>query len=59
MKHLGDGCTEADIKTYVHKLIGSQPKHRVASVNIAYDNLQEIRDCTSPPSYFTPYPGLI
>ena len=46
MKNLGDSCNEQDIKTYIQKLIGTQPKHKVASVNIAFDNLSEIRNCT-------------
>ena len=46
MKNLASGCVEADVKTYVQKLIGTQPKYRVASVNIAYDNIEEIKDCS-------------
>jgi hypothetical protein len=46
MKNLPKNCTQSDIKEYVVDLLGDKPKNAIASVNMAYDNAEEIKNCT-------------
>eukprot|EP00605_Chrysophyceae_sp_TOSAG23-4_P002640 GSChrysophyteH1.ASY1.ANO1.2916.1 assembled CDS len=44
-KNLPPDADEAGVAEYLQKILGPLEKNKVCAVNIAYDNLQEIRDC--------------